>query len=51
MVTGVYTPEVNGAVQQCSQLIYKLKESINYSVLTGASYGKFNNFEYIKNLN
>ena len=47
MVTGVYIPEVNGAVQQCSQVINKLKESINYSVLTGASYGKFNNFEYI----
>jgi glycosyltransferase involved in cell wall biosynthesis len=37
MVTGVYLPEVNGAVRQCSQLINNLRESVNYSVLTGTS--------------
>jgi glycosyltransferase involved in cell wall biosynthesis len=37
MITGVYLPEVNGAVRQCSQLINNLGESVNYSVLTGTS--------------
>jgi glycosyltransferase involved in cell wall biosynthesis len=42
MVTGVYLPEVNGAVLQCSQLINSLGKSVQYSVLTGTS-DKLNN--------
>ena len=38
MITGVYLPEINGAVRQCSQLINNLKHLINYSVLTGTNY-------------
>lgn len=34
MITGVYLPEINGAVRQCSQLIDNLRESVNFSVLT-----------------
>lgn len=37
MVTGVYLPEINGAVLQCYQLIKNLKESINFSVLAGTN--------------
>jgi glycosyltransferase involved in cell wall biosynthesis len=46
MITGVYLPEINGAVRQCTQLINNLKDSINYSVLTGTNnescHGQFN---------
>ena len=35
MVTGVYLPEVNGAVRQCSQLISILGKSVRFSILTG----------------
>jgi hypothetical protein len=34
MITGVYLPEINGAVGQCSQIIKKLNRKINFSVLT-----------------
>jgi len=37
MITGVYLPEINGAVFQCSQLINNLRKFINYSILTGTS--------------
>ena len=50
MVTGVYKPETNGAARQCNQVIYKLKKSINYSVLTGTNHETFNNFEYIDDI-
>ena len=47
MVTGVYLPEVNGAVRQCSQLINNLKESVNYSILTGTSDESISGCDYI----
>jgi len=37
MITGIYLPEFNGAVIQCSQLMARLKQSINFSVLTGTN--------------
>ena len=37
MITGVYLPEINGAVLQCSQLINNLGKAVNYSVLTGTN--------------
>jgi glycosyltransferase involved in cell wall biosynthesis len=37
MVTGVFYPELNGAVLQCMQLIKNLSGSIEVSVLSGAS--------------
>ncbi len=37
MITGVYLPEINGAVRQCSQLIISLKELVKFSVLTGTN--------------
>ncbi len=37
MITGVYLPEINGAVLQCSQLINNLTEAVNYSVLTSTN--------------
>ena len=37
MITGVYLPEINGAVLQCSQLINNLGKAVNFSVLTGTN--------------
>ena len=34
MVTGVYYPEVNGAVLQCKRIISLLKVKVNFIVLT-----------------
>jgi glycosyltransferase involved in cell wall biosynthesis len=34
MITGVYLPEINGAVIQCNQLMNKLKKEVSFSVLT-----------------
>ncbi len=36
MVTGVYHPEINGAVLQCKQLINNLRNHIDFTVLSGA---------------
>ena len=47
MVTGVYLPEVNGALLQCSQLINILGKSVKYSVLTGTSDELSNGCDYI----
>ena len=37
MVTGVFYPELNGAVLQCMQLIENLSGSIEFSVLSGSN--------------
>lgn len=37
MITGVYSPESNGAVLQCNQLIRNIGGSIQFSVLTGTN--------------
>jgi len=37
MITGVYLPEINGAVRQCSILINNLRELVNYAILTGTN--------------
>ena len=37
MITGVYLPEINGAVRQCSQIIKLLEKSVQFSVLTSTS--------------
>jgi len=37
MITGVYLPERNGAVMQCSQLMGRLEHSIDFSVLTSTN--------------
>lgn len=50
MVTGVYLPEINGAVRQCSQLINQLKEEINFSVLAGTNIKSHDEQRYINNV-
>ena len=40
MVTGVYFPEVNGAVLQCKRIVSSLKNKITFSVLTTTRYKK-----------
>jgi glycosyltransferase involved in cell wall biosynthesis len=47
MITGVYLPEINGAVRQCSQLIENLEEYVNYSVLTGTNDESLQGCDYI----
>ena len=47
MITGVYLPEINGAVRQCSQLIEKLEECVNYSVLTSTNDESLEGCDYI----
>jgi glycosyltransferase involved in cell wall biosynthesis len=47
MITGVYLPEINGAVLQCSQLINKLEECVNYSVLTCTNDESMEGCDYI----
>ena len=47
MVTGVYLPEINGAVRQCSQLIENLEECVNYSILTGTNDESLEGCDYI----
>lgn len=37
MITGVYYPELNGAVLQCMQLIRNISQSITFSVLAGTN--------------
>lgn len=50
MITGVYYPELNGAVMQCMQLIRNIKESIIISVLTGASNKKHREVNYVEDV-
>ena len=47
MVTGVYLPEINGAVRQCSLLIDNLAASVKYSVLTGTNDVSNSGVDYI----
>lgn len=47
MVTGVYFPEINGAVLQCMQLIGNLKNLVSFSILTGSNIKKFDSHEYV----
>ena len=47
MITGVYLPQINGAVRQCSQLINSLKNLINYSILTGTDDKSSKDIDYI----
>lgn len=39
MVTGVYYPEINGAVLQCRKIINSLKNDVDFRVLSGFSLG------------
>ena len=41
MITGVYFPEINGAVLQCKQLISNMCHSIHFTVLTGTDIEKY----------
>ena len=50
MITGVYLPESNGAVLQCSQLISNLGKSIRFSVLTGTSNKVSEGSEYVEGI-
>lgn len=50
MITGVYLPERNGAVMQCSQLMGRLEKSINFSVLTGTNNVTSNGIECIDDI-
>lgn len=47
MITGVYLPEINGAVLQCHQLINKLKNFFNFSILTSTNNKSLNKYSYI----
>lgn len=48
MITGVYLPESNGAVLQCSQLISNIGHSIHFSVLTGTNNEVFGGSDYVE---
>ena len=50
MITGVYYPEINGAVLQCRQLIDSLKGTITATVLTGTNEKKPNNQKKFENI-
>ena len=38
MITGVYLPELNGAVLQCNQIVKMLSQSVNFSILAGTNH-------------
>lgn len=50
MITGVYLPEINGAVQQCHQLINKLKNFFNFSILTSTNNKNLDEYSYINDI-
>ena len=50
MITGVYLPERNGAVMQCSQLMGRLENSIHFSVLTGTNNANSDGSEYVEGI-
>ena len=47
MITGVYLPEINGAVRQCSHLINNLSGTINFLVLSGTNDKSVRRSDYI----
>ncbi len=38
MITGVYLPELNGAVLQCNQIVKMLSQTVNFSILAGTNH-------------
>ncbi len=50
MITGVYLPERNGAVIQCSQLMGRLEHSMHFSVLTGTNNANSDGSEYVEGI-
>lgn len=50
MITGVYYPEINGAVLQCAQLIRTLGKSIHVSVLTGTNNQASDGSDYVEGI-
>jgi glycosyltransferase involved in cell wall biosynthesis len=54
MITGVYLPDINGAVLQCEQIINNIGYSVNFTVLAGTKFKEideflnFNRFSLIK---
>ena len=50
MITGVYYPEINGAVLQCMQLIRNMAESISFSVLTGTNNKSSDGSDYVEDV-
>jgi len=51
MVTGVYFPEINGAVLQCKRIVSSLKNKINFSVLTTTRYKKLTDQNIVDGVN
>jgi glycosyltransferase involved in cell wall biosynthesis len=47
MITGVYLPEMNGAVLQCNQLIKNLGDTVNFTILTSTNKELAKGSEYI----
>jgi len=47
MVTGVYAPEINGAVMQCMKVTKILKNKVNFNILTTTKNKHFLNFRNI----
>ena len=47
MITGVYLPEMNGAVLQCNQLIKNLGDTVNFTILTSTNKELGKGCEYI----
>jgi len=50
MITGVYYPEINGAVLQCMQLIRSVGESISFSVLASTNNKSSAGSDYVDGL-
>ena len=50
MVTGVYYPEISGAVLQCRLLINLLKNNIDFRILSGSSLGFIYNENNVDNV-
>jgi len=51
MITGVYLPEINGAVLQCNKIIELLNSKINFTVLTGTNDKKIKINDRINDVN
>ena len=48
MITGVYYPEINGAVLQCKQLMSNMCDSIHFTVLTGTDINKYDSHDCVE---
>ena len=48
MATGVYYPEINGAVLQCMKLISLMKDDVDFEVFTSTKNKEFSNLDRVE---